>query len=144
MRGRNESADYSIRRLSPPSGNGLALARPWRGGSHRFHKLCRKRRDFGRPPLRCSADQMVVVYQPARQQGRDGLLEPLIEQGADFLSKVRRVIQPRQLKVAEGAYRCGSQKLPRRIKASHATPPEASTTVNSLRGTVIDGNRIIR
>ena len=123
MRGPNESADYSIGRLSPPSGDGLARARPWRGGSDRIHQLRGKRRDFRRPLVRCSADQMVVVYQPACQQGRDGLLEPLIQQGGDFLSKVRRVVQPRQLKVAEGAYRCGSQKLPRRIKVSHGTPP---------------------
>ena len=122
--GRKESTDCRMRRLSRPSGHGLALARPWRRGSDGVHKLRRKRRNFGRPLLRCSADQVVVVYQPACQQGRDGLLKPLIQQRGDFLSKVGCVIQSRQLKVAEAAYRCRSQKLPRGIKGSHATPPE--------------------
>ena len=130
----------ACRRLS---GHGLARARPWRGGSDRIHQLRGKRRDFRRPLVRCSAHQMVVVYEPACQQGRDGLLEPLIQQRGDFLSKVGCVVQSRQLKVAEGAYRCGSQKLPRRIKASHATPPEETATVNTLTGTVIESNRII-
>src|SRR5712691_6735492 len=122
MRGWNESADYSIRPLATAVGRGLARASPWRGGCDR--KLRGKRRDFLRPLIRCSADQLVVVYQPACQQGRDGLLEPLIQQRGDFLSKVGCVVQSRQLKVAEAAYRCRSQKLPRRIKGSHAAPPE--------------------
>ena len=69
MRGRNELADYSIGRLSPLSGDGLARASPWPGGSDRIHQLRGKRGDFRRPFVRLSADRLVVVYQPACQQG---------------------------------------------------------------------------
>src|SRR5260370_23700381 len=124
MRGRNESAASSTGRLSPPLGDGLGRTSSGRGGSDRIHQSRGKRRDFGGPRVRSSTNQLLMVYQPACQQGRDGLLEPLVKQGGDFLSKVGCVVQSRQLKVAEAAYRCGSQKLPRRGKAAHATPPE--------------------
>src|SRR2546426_12253175 len=118
MRGWTESADYSIGPLA------TAVRRRTGAGDPRINQLRGKRRDFRRPLVRCSADQLVVFYQPAGRQGRDGLLEPLIKQRGDFLSKVGCVVQSRQLKVAEAAYRCRSQKLPGRIKGSHATPPE--------------------
>ena len=47
--------------------------------------------------------RVVVIEQPAGQKGLGRLLDPLIEQGADFAAQVGRVIEPRQFKTLEGS-----------------------------------------
>jgi len=67
----------------------------------------------------------LVVEQPSREQSAGAVLDPFIQQNADFLAKVCRVVQAREFIALERG--CGSKAevLPRRVKrlAGHLTPP---------------------
>lgn len=44
---------------------------------------------------------LVVVEHPAGEHGFGGLLDPLVDQGGNFLAQVRSVVEPRQLKTLQ-------------------------------------------
>jgi hypothetical protein len=49
--------------------------------------------------------RLVVIQDPAREHGFAGFLDPLVDQGGDFVSQICSVIQTRKLKTLKGCAR---------------------------------------
>ena len=62
---------------------------------------------------------VAVIQHPASQQGFGRLLDPLIDQGADFAAQICRMVQARQLETLQRCGRCLSQILKRRNDSAY-------------------------
>jgi hypothetical protein len=65
-------------------------------------------------------ERFVVIEHPAGEHGLRGFLDPLIDEGGDFLAKVRRMIEARELKTLQGRARGGLQVVKGWRQASHS------------------------
>ena len=65
-------------------------------------------------------ERFVVIEHPAGEHGLRGFLDPLVDQGGDFLAEVRRMIEARELKTLQGCARGGLQVVKGWRQASHS------------------------
>jgi hypothetical protein len=77
---------------------------------------------------------LTLLEQPARQQGGGALLDPLIEKAGNIVPQICRVVQPRQLKAAQGEDRSRKEKIPRWLGSvrAHIDPLGADRNQNIL------------
>jgi hypothetical protein len=61
---------------------------------------------------------LALLDEPARDHGVSVLVEPLVEQGRDFLAQVGGVAEARKLVAVQRVAGSGEQKLPRRLCAA--------------------------
>lgn len=77
---------------------------------------------------------LTLLDQPARQQGGGALLDPLIEKPGNIVPQICRVVQPRQLKAAQGEDRSRKEKIPRWLGSvrAHIDPLGADRNQSTL------------
>jgi hypothetical protein len=87
-----------------------------------------------------------LLDQPARQVGRGGLFEPLIEKRGDFLFQIGGVRESREFVGLKGVSRGGEKKFPRRLGAAlgHENLPEQQSSEyrTHINHTVIYNGRL--
>lgn len=62
---------------------------------------------------------VVMIEHPAGQQRLGGLLDPLVDQGGDFVAEIGRVIEAREFKALQGGARSGLQIIERRSESRY-------------------------
>ena len=95
------------------SGNSRFRFGEERGGrvDQSSHDLCRSHGG--------GLEGLVVIEHPAGEERFGRFLDPLVDQRGDFLTKVRGVIEPRELKALQRGARSGLQVIERRREPSH-------------------------
>src|SRR5437016_6880591 len=89
----------------------VRLARPNGDGLRREDGRFGLQKDV--EPLVRLRGQLAIFADPARQEGRAGFLNPLLEQCVDFFAQVGGVVQTRKLKAFQRRVRCLMQIVPR-------------------------------
>ena len=81
---------------------------------------------------RLAGGPLALLHQPARQHSRSVLLQPGIEQLADFLAEIGRMAKPGKLVALQGVAGCREQELPWRLGlvSQGALQREAGVTVS--------------
>jgi hypothetical protein len=105
--------------LAPKEPQGTKNKSRLRARDHSFSQIVIGR-NLGAPPLQGRCTNLAGVFpaaltlldQPARQQGRGGLLDPLIQKPGNIVPQICRVVQPRQFKAAQGKDRGRKKKIP--------------------------------
>ena len=100
VRGAPRGAQTPVR-LARPNGDGLRREEGRFGLQKDVEPLVRLR------------GQLAIFADPARQEGRAGFLNPLLEQCVDFFAQVGGVVQTRKLKAFQRRVRCLMQIVPR-------------------------------
>ncbi len=75
-------------------------------------------------PRMDGARQGTLLAHPARQQGLGVVAHPLVQQGRDFATNIRCVVQARQFETLQGSNRRIVEEIPRRFSshAGHGAP----------------------
>ncbi len=63
----------------------------------------------------CRFPTLALLQEPASQERRGIFLDPLIHEREDFLPKIRRVVEPRELVALQGKRGSRAEKVPRRL-----------------------------
>ena len=58
-------------------------------------------------------ERVSLIEHPASEHGLGRLLDPLVDQGADFAAQIRGMIEAAELETLQGCGRCLSQVLQR-------------------------------